>query len=180
MACFAADARRGGTLHVVSAPAASLGTADITRRWALRCPDGRDRWPGLTRPEAESACEGFAGGGPRDWDAGLVRAELGVVLSDGAGPYLVDSDGVLVLVVAVHPSLSTAHIAMGPLDPQWLRIGVAEPDGAVGVWHWRARADVSVGQRVAALDGLDQAQTVAEMSAWAARWRAMPAGPEMP
>lgn len=164
--------------QVVAAPAAALGSTDVTRRWAVRCGDGRDRWPGLTRTEADAAVRAAAGS--QRWDELLIRVELGVVLSDGAGPYLLDADGTLILVVAAHPAFASRGVAMGQAGPQLVRIGVVAPATSGRHWIWCARSDVPVARRVAALDALDRAGTDAEVAEWEAYWRAVPGGPPMP
>ena len=42
-------------IRVVEAPRAPAGSGDSTRRWALGFPDGEDRFPGVTRLEAQAA-----------------------------------------------------------------------------------------------------------------------------
>jgi hypothetical protein len=153
-------------MDVVPVPAAPLGAADATRRWGVLCDDGDVRWPGMTRVEAEDACPALAGGGPDQWGATLIRVELGVVLSDGAGPYLVDADGVLVLVLDRHSHIADGHLAMGQRDEARARIGLVSDRGAHGAWRWLARADVDVAAMVAVLDQLADADTEEAIVRW--------------
>jgi hypothetical protein len=165
-------------MRVCPVPDAALGGTDTTRRWGIADDEGRVRWAGLTRPEAEAACGGLDGLPAVDLGDVLVRVELGVVLSDGAGPYLVDTDGVLVLVLGPHRASRDAHIAMGQPTPGAVRIGAVRDRAAAGTWRWMAQAEVAAERRDAALDGLDAAATRADLAEWADRWggRASPTG----
>lgn len=160
-------------VDVVDAPKAPLGAADVTRRYAVTFPDGRTRFPGLTRPEAQAAAAVLAGSAPPEWDASLIVVVLPVLLSDGAGPHLLDPAGRLVLAVGRHPGLDGAHVAMAAVDPS--DIGGATTVGVVRsmagpVWAWQARARVSAAGRVAALDELDVVDDSAGLVSWQARW----------
>jgi hypothetical protein len=136
---------------VVAADDAPLGSGDPTRRWALRCDDGITRWPGITRNEAAGMAAALASRSNAD---GLVAViDLGVVLSDGAGPYLVDADGVLVLVVDRHPMLAGSAIAMANLTTDRMRIGLVREAGAPA-WEWVVTAELAAADRVSALDAL--------------------------
>ena len=42
-----------------------------------------------------------------------MEVTLAVVLSDGAGPYLLDARGRLTLVLGAHRGISRAHVTMG-------------------------------------------------------------------
>lgn len=160
-------------VDVVDAPGAPLGVADVTRRYALAFSDRTTRFPGLTRPEGQSAAAVLAGVPPSDWSALLVVVVLPVLLSDGAGPHLLDSAGRLVLAVGPHPGFDGARIAMASLDPADVggatTVGVARPV-AGPVWTWQARAAVPPERRVASLDELDAVKTASGLSAWQARW----------
>ena len=153
---------------VVPAPAAPLAGGDPTRCCAVS-DAAATRFPGLTRPEAD-AVAAWLGDVPMDArDRLLVPVELGVVLSGGAGPYLLDARGALVLVLAPHPAVEGTSVAMGapvreggPLHV----VGVVSPSGSA--WHWVARADVREGDRVAALDALDACADVHALDAWQA------------
>lgn len=70
---------------IAAAPAATLGRTDLTRRWAIANPT-RACFAGVTRVEAAAAIPVIEGLGQTDVDQALIRVELGVVLSDGAGP----------------------------------------------------------------------------------------------
>jgi hypothetical protein len=143
------------TSEVVAVPDAPLGAADATRRWGVRCPDAKVRWPGVTRPEAAALVARVTAGAFAP-DELLIQVDLGVVLSDGAGPYLVDADGLLVLVVDAHPVLAGLHIVMGQPGPERARIGAC-------------RADVPAAARIAALDALVGADREGALQAWAVR-----------
>lgn len=156
------------TIGVVAVPDAALGAGDPTRRWGVRCPDDRVRWPGVTRFEAVGLVQAGSALAATPDDV-LAQVDLGVVLSDGAGPYLVDADGLLVLVVDVHPVLAGLHVAMGQPGPEWARIGAVRPLGSGGCWSWVCRADVPVSARIAVLDLLVAADGDAALQAWVAR-----------
>jgi hypothetical protein len=156
------------TLEVVAVPDAPLGAADATRRWGVRCPDAKVRWPGVTRPEAAALVAGVTAGAVPP-DEVLIQVELGVVLSDGAGPYLVDADGLLVLVVDAHPVLAGLHIAIAQPGPERARLGAVRPLGTAGCWSWVCRADVPATDRIAALDALVGADREGALQAWVAR-----------
>jgi hypothetical protein len=160
-------------MDVVDAPNAPLGAADVTRRYALQFPDGTVRFLGLTRPEGRDAAAVLAGGSPADWSTSLVAVVLPVVLSDGAGPHLLDPAGRLVLAVAPHPGYDGARVAMAAVDPADVggptTVGLVRPVDDL-VWMWQARATVSPDRRVAALDELDAIQNSVELSSWQSRW----------
>ncbi|MGD9571136.1 MAG: hypothetical protein AB7V62_04550 [Thermoleophilia bacterium] len=151
---------------IVAAPGAPAGAADATRRWAVAFPDGRPRFAGVTRPEGARAAPALLALGEDGWDDGLVEVALPVVLSDGAGPYLIDAAGRITLVLAPHPAILGAHVAMGVPSPGH-RVGIAGRAGE-GAWRWLARADVDAGDRVAALDDLDACPDLAHARRWAA------------
>jgi hypothetical protein len=100
-----------------------------------------------------------------------VQVTLPVVLSDGAGPHLVDADGGLVLALGPHPHIAGASVAMGEAAPDHA-IGLVEAAGDGGVWRWVARARVAPEGRIAALDDIDAAP---DREA-AARWEGRPRG----
>jgi hypothetical protein len=152
--------------RLMPAPEAVLGRSDPTRRWAIAFEDGSPWFPGLTRPEAEAAAPWLAAMAPAERRAALVAVVLPVVLSDGAGPYVIDARGGLVLVLGPHRALAGALVAMGP----------AEPDHAIGLversehgWRWIVRAQVAPADRLAALDALDEAGDRPAAAAWAER-----------
>jgi hypothetical protein len=149
--------------ELVASEGAALGSSDPTRRWALRFADGTVRFAGVTRIEGFAAAPALAGE-PEPGRA-LVQVTLPVVLSDGAGPHLVDADGRLVLALGPHPHVTGASVAMGEAAPDHA-VGLVEPAGGGGVWRWVARARVAPEGRVAALDAIDAA---ADREA-AARW----------
>ncbi len=148
----------------VTAPDAPLGAGDLTRRWALETPAG-PRFPGLTRPEAEGA--GVRLRDVVDLSGVLVAVTLDAMLTDGAGPHLVDGDGRVVIVLGPHPVLTGVSVGMGPSDGDGRRVGVVADEGG-GVWRWRAVADVPESQAIAALDRLAAVARTADLRAWAA------------
>jgi hypothetical protein len=158
----------------VSAPAlvpvagAPVGRADATRRWCLADRDGAPRFAGVTRPEGEAAARWLADVPGEEWNGLLVPVALPVVLSGGAGPYLLDASGRLVLVVAEHPAIPGVRVAMGPAEPHH-PIGLVSPR-AEGGWRWLARAEVTPAGRLAALDELDGLGDEDGARRWAARW----------
>lgn len=163
------------TTQLVACPAAPLGGGDPTRRWGVRCGDGAVRWAGLTRPEAEALIDGLGACDVAFADI-LVRVGLDVVLSDGAGPCLLDADGLLVLVVGSHPAGRGVHVAMGQPGLDRSRIGAVAPAGFADGWAWIARAEVPAAARIPVLDELAAADDTAALQAWAmrAKWRAIP------
>jgi len=98
---------------------------------------------------------------------------LPAVLSDGAGPHLLDADGRLILAVAEHPRIDGARVAMGPAEPRH-PIGLVRPAPRWAGWRWLARADVAPERRLEALDALDALGAPAEAEAWAARFGEVP------
>jgi hypothetical protein len=152
-------------IRLVEAPRAPAGSGDPSRRWALAFADGAERFPGITRPEGDAAAAGLAAMHPDGWDAALVEVVLAVVLSDGAGPYLIDAVGRITLVLAAHPALPGVHLAMGEPVPDH-RIGLVRRRPGVPVWEWIARAEVSPAARVAALDALDAITDPAGAGEW--------------
>ncbi|MGE0026730.1 MAG: hypothetical protein AB7O78_02040 [Thermoleophilia bacterium] len=149
--------------ELVASEGAALGGSDPTRRWALRFADGAVRFTGVTRTEGFAAAEALAG--EPDPDRVLVQVALPVVLSEGAGPHLVDADGRLVLALGPHPTVAGTSVAMGEAAPDHA-IGLVEPAGDGGLWRWVARARVTPGERVAALDAIDAAPDRAAADRW--------------
>lgn len=154
---------------LVPAPGAPLGAGDPTRRWALAFAGGAVRFPGITRTEADRVAAALGAAAPERRDRMLVEVALPVLLSEGAGPHLLDASGALVLGLAAHPALAPARVAMGSA-PGGERIGLAAALGA-GLWEWRVSAVVPGPRRVAALDALDAAAGDADALAWQGRWR---------
>ncbi len=167
-------------MRIVPADDAALGSGDPTRRWALADRRGAVRWPGLTRNEAEALAAALSAAGTVDLDATLGQVELGVVLSDGAGPYLVDADGVLVLAVAAHPRLDGLAIAMATTDTDHARIGVVRPRAVPAGWEWVARAGCAPADRIRALDELAATGSPEGLRQWHRRWAERGAGPPVP
>ncbi|MGA0068433.1 MAG: hypothetical protein ACO3PB_03090 [Miltoncostaeaceae bacterium] len=154
-------------IEVIRAPDAPLGGGDPTRRHAVR--DGaRVLMPGLTAPEAEAAAGWLAGIPEPDRALVLSEVTLPVLLTDGAGPHLLDADGSLVLVLGRHPRIEGVHVAMGAPAPRHAVGAVRRRAG--GGWIWLARAEVPEAGRVAALDGVDAAPDRAALAAWAGEW----------
>jgi len=157
-------------IDIVAAPDAPLGRADHTRRWALRFPDGTERFPGVIRPEGAAAAAVMGAMAPGGWGTALVRVDLEVVVSDGAGPYLLDAAGTLVLVLGPHPAMADLRVAMGQPDGATHHVGlVREVAGAV--WGWFADARVPSGARVQALDGLVATGSATDVEGWARAFR---------
>ena len=146
----------------VAAPSAPLASGDPTRRYGVEV-DGAVMFPGLTRPEADTVAAWL--GHVDDPGLALVPVEIGVVLSDGAGPHLLDSAGGLVLVLGAHSHVAGAHVAMGAPSPLHAVGAVARRDGH---WTWLARRDVPDAGRVAALDALDACGDESALVAWGA------------
>jgi hypothetical protein len=146
----------------VPAPSAPLASGDPTRRHGVEV-DGAVLFPGLTRPEADAAATWLG-----TVDAPhqvLVPVEIGVVLSDGAGPHLLDASGGLVLVLGPHAHVAGARVAMGAPSPLHA-IGAVEDHGTY--WVWRARRDVPEPDRVGALDSLDACPDTDALTVWGA------------
>ena len=144
----------------VPAPNAPLASGDPTRRHGVDV-GGTVMFPGLTRPEAEAAAQ-WLGDVPSPRQA-LLPVEIGVVLSDGAGPHLLDADGALVLVLGRHSHVDGAYVAMGAPSPLHA-VGAVADRGSH--WVWLARRDVPEPARVAALDALDGCVDAAALAAW--------------
>lgn len=148
---------------------ALLAAGDPTRGHAVS-DDGRLLLPGLTRPEAEAACVWLATVDPRNRPLVLAEVALPVVLTEGAGPHLLDAPGTLVLVLGPQPHIAGAHVAMGAPSPRYA-VGVVREIGGGG-WLWLARAEVAEADRVAALDGADGSVGDDALRAWAREWAA--------
>jgi hypothetical protein len=151
--------------RIQPAPDAVLGRSDDTRRWAIVDAAGERRFPGVTRPEARRAL----GGLPRaSWGAYLVAVALPVLLTDGAGPHLLDAEGNLVLALADHPHLPGCKLALGPLRGAE-QAGVVEPAGAEALWRWATRAVIDPAHRAAALGALEAVIDRAQLEGWVRR-----------
>lgn len=155
---------------LVPAPRAPIASGDLTRRWALADAEGVARFGGVTRTEGEAAAGVLAGIAPDTWDRLLVQVTLPVVLSDGAGPHLLDARGRLALVLGPHRGISHAHVTMG--DPVPLHaVGLTRRLGDGPVWEWTARADVPPDRAVEALDALDALGDARAAQEWERRLR---------
>jgi hypothetical protein len=152
-------------IRIVAAPRAPAGSGDVSRRWALSFPDGAERFAGVTRPEAQAATAALVALGADRWDDGLVEVTLAVVLSEGAGPYMIDSRGRITLVLGPHPAIPATHLAMGEPTPEH-RVGLVRRRADGPVWQWAARRDVPPEGRVAALDALDAVTDLAGARGW--------------
>ena len=152
----------------VPVQSAPLASGDPTRRFGIEM-DGTVVFPGLTRPEAESVA-GWLGDVEHPHRM-LIPVEIGVVLSDGAGPHLLDATGVLVLVLGAQSHIDGAMVAMGAPNPHQA-IGGVTLRGAH--WMWLARRDVPEASRVMALDELDACSDVAGLAAWEAAGNVLP------
>lgn len=148
-------------------PDAPLAGGDPTRCHGVLIGD-RVLFPGLTRPEAEAACAWLAPVDATDRGLALAEVALPVVLTDGAGPHLLDSTGTLVLVLGPHPHIGGACVAMGAPSPRHA-VGVVRALGDGG-WMWLARAEVDEEMRIAALDGADGAVDGEALHGWAREW----------
>lgn len=160
--------------EAVPYPDAPLGRSDVTRRWALALGDGAATFAGVTRTEADRFGPALSALPVAERAQALVPVELGVVLSDGAGPYLLGADGILLLAVGPHPSRPGESVVMGSGAPGGHRVGTAAP-AADGLWAWRARAEVADADRIAALDDLAATGPGTPLAPWADRW-GRPAG----
>jgi hypothetical protein len=154
--------------ELVACEGAALGSSDPTRRWGLRFPDGAVRFAGVTRIEGFAAAAAL--GAEPDPDRALVQVTLPVVLSDGAGPHLVDAGGRLVLALGPHPHIGGASVAMGEGAPDHA-VGLVEAAGDGGVSRWDAWARVPPEERISALDGIDAAADREAAARWEARHR---------
>ncbi len=162
------DAPRG--IEIVAEPSAPIGSGDISRRWGLQMPDGAVRFGGVTRPEGEAAATAVAAMDPATWDRLLVEVTLAVVLSDGAGPYLLDARGRLTLVLGPHRGISRAHVTMGDAGGKQA-IGLTGRLDSGPVWEWIACAEVPADQVVGALDALDELIDLSGVPEWERRVR---------
>jgi hypothetical protein len=151
-------------IAIREAPAAPAGSGDPTRRWALAFPDGGVRFPGIARTEGQAVLAALEAIDPGDWDRHLVEVSLPVLVSEGAGPHLLDAGGRLTLVLAPHPSLADERIAMGEAAPAH-RIGlVRRVEGRL--WRWSADAEIDPARRVLELDRLDAVADEAGARRW--------------
>jgi hypothetical protein len=153
-------------MQAVPAPTAPLGASDATRRWCVVGDDGQARWPGLTRVEADAVCAALGGSADARVKAALIQVDLGVVISDGAGPYLVDADGVLVLVLDLHAHIARGHITMGQVGERRTRIGLVRGAGHEGIWEWVVQVQIDAADRVAVLDQLAAVETAPALVRW--------------
>jgi len=149
-----------GRIH--PAPEAVLGRSDDTRRWAISDDAGRLWFPGLTRPEGREALRGLP---PGKWQSQLVEVALPVLLSDGAGPHLLDAWGNLVLALGEHPHVEASRLALGPIGDKE-QAGLVMRQGSASVWRWVARAVIDPGHRVQALDELERVGAVESLVRW--------------
>lgn len=160
------EPRSGTEIQLVAAPRAPAGSGDPSRRWTLAFPDGLGRFAGVTRLEARAATPALDALGPDGWDDALVEVTLAVVVSEGAGPYMIDALGRITLVLGPHPALAAAHLAMGEPAPDH-RVGLVRARADGPVWEWIARSDVPADGRVAALDELVAVTDLAGVLRWA-------------
>ena len=152
---------------VIEANAAPLGIADPTRRWALLGPDNEPYFSGVTRPEGVILGEALVSAPLTAWIDSLAEVQLPSILTDGAGPHLLASDGSLVIVLGVHDEIPGTSVAMGAPNPRHL-IGLVEPVGPTG-WTWCCCGEVAPDRHVDALDDLGTIDRSA-LSDWSARW----------
>ncbi len=152
------------SLISIPVPASPLAGGDPTRRFGIGA-DGEVMFAGLTRPESEAVAQWLEGFDASARTAALIPIELGVVLSDGAGPHLLDVSGALVLVVGEHSHVPGAWVAMGVPSPL-CGVGAVERDGHV--YRWIGRVEVAEAGRVAVLDALDACTDRDAVHRWAA------------
>jgi len=148
--------------RIQPAPDAVLGRGDDTRLWAISDPSGAPRFPGLTRPEARDALGGLPAG---SWHDHLVAVALPVLLTDGAGPHLLDAEGNLVLAIADHPHLPACKLALGPLGGKD-QAGLVVPVGSDALWRWIVHAVFDPAHRLSALDGLERIERREDIDGW--------------
>ncbi len=86
------------------------------------------------------------------------------MISEGAGPYLLDAEGRITLALGPHPAIAGSLVAMGEPGPGH-RIGLVRRI-AVRLWAWEVDAEVAPAGRVAALDSLDAAADAAAARRW--------------
>lgn len=155
-------------IAIVADAAAPIGAGDHTRRWALAFPDGV-RFAGITRPEGERVGPVLEALPTGAVDRALVQVALAALLSDGAGPHLLDAEGGLTLVLGPHRAIAGAHLAMGDARPLH-RVGIVErvPPEDAGVWRWIVDDRVGADGRVGALDALDALPDMAAAAGWRA------------
>jgi hypothetical protein len=154
-------------IEVIRADDAPMAGGDPTRRYAVAA-DGQVLLPGLTRDEAARACEWLGGLPAADRGMALAEVALPVVLTDGAGPHLLDAAGRLVLVLGTHPALPDADLAMGQAGAGYV-VGLVRRVGDGG-WAWLAVANLHEEERVAALDELDALADGRGLRGWAQGW----------
>lgn len=162
----------GPVPELVPAPDAPLGGPDPTRRWALAL-GGATVFPGIAPEEADRTWDALAAMTPHELALALVPVHLPVVLSDGAGPHLLDATGRLLLAVGEQGRLPGLHVVMGPDGAGAERIGVAGPgpgEGRGGLWRWRVWARVPPVQRLPALDALARAAGADDLRSWRDGW----------
>jgi hypothetical protein len=154
-------------IEVIRVDDAPMAGGDPTRRYGVAA-DGRVLMPGLTRDEAARACEWLPHLDAADCPLALSEVLLPVVLTDGAGPHLLDAHGRLVLVLGAHPVLPDARMAMGQAATAYV-MGLVQPL-AGGGWAWLVRAESDEDARVEVLDDLDAAADWPAAREWARRW----------
>lgn len=152
---------------IVEMKAARLGISDPTRRWALLGPDGEAYFPGITRPEGVALGDLLAGEPVEAWADRLVEIKLPAILTDGAGPHLLASDGSLVVVLGPHDQIAGASVAMGIPNPRHL-VGVVEPLGSTD-WRWICCGEVETERQIDALDELSRVDRES-LDGWSLRW----------
>lgn len=157
---------------VVAQPDAPLGRNDPTRRWGVRRADGSADFPGVTPEEADRHGARLASLTDAARAVALVPVTLPVVVSDGAGPYLLAGDGTLMLALGPHPAMPAVAVAMGTPRPGRRRVAAVREAGD-GLWSAVAQADVAEADAVGALDALVALTDAAGCDVWATRWGAM-------
>jgi hypothetical protein len=158
------DPRTVAAITTVAAPDAPAGSGDPSRRWALALAGECGRFPGITRIEAAAAAPVIHALTPGRRAEALVEVVLAVVLTEGAGPYLLDVEGRITLVLGPHPTLEGVHLAMGEPRPDHSIGLVRRVEGVV--WEWVVRSRVAPARRVQALEELDAVVDLAEAAGW--------------
>lgn len=164
---------RGRRLTVINATS-TMSAADPTRSQGIGLGSGtRARFPGLTVAEAERVGRDLDVEPESDIAATLertlVRIDLPAVLSDGAGPHLLDADGHLTLALGVHPKIDGTRVVMGEPHPEHA-VGLVTPisdEEPSFLWRWLGRRDVSPADRVRALDEIHDLASIEAVMAWA-------------
>jgi hypothetical protein len=144
----------------------ALSGVDPARRYGLAVGGRAMIFGGLGHDEAEEVAAALAALGPDRPPAGvLIEVALPIILSDGAGPHLVDVDGRLTLAVADHPTIPGARVAIGSPNPRQ-RIGVVRRLEPAPLWEWLAVREVPEAARIVTLDEVDRLVDERDATRW--------------